>query len=73
MTNHPRHPDQLPGTKWTSREGLLEFRHWEVDVVRSRRGTVVLRATLDGARTIELPWRDLRNRADWTPGWTSTD
>lgn len=72
MNNHPQHPRHLPGTKWTSRVGLYASRHWEVEVVREKAGLVRLRAALFREEVIEIPWRGLRDRADWMPGWQST-
>ena len=72
MTLHPRHPHQLPGSKWTSHVDDHPYRHWEVLQVRAKAGTVRLRATLSADHELELPWRDLRNRDHWTPGWVST-
>lgn len=68
---HPQHPNQLWGTKWTSR-GDRPFRHWEVEVVQSKTGLVRLRAVLKADQILELPWRELRNRDEWEPGWLST-
>lgn len=67
MNAHPQHPKHLPGTKWTSVEPLDGYRHWEVGRVDG--DDVVLRSTLNGECHIRLPWRQLRNRATWTPGW----
>lgn len=64
--NAPHHPDKLAGTQWTAVDPEESRRHWQV--VERRGDQAFLRAVLDGA-TCELPWRDLRDRARWTPGW----
>lgn len=76
---HPRHPNQLLKTKWTrlapepAAPGQVCLAHWEVEEYRPSRQEVVLRASLDKARKLCLPWRALRDREQWTPGWTHTE
>ena len=68
---HPVHPRFLVGSKWSSAPGqdTIEYRHWEVIRHDKKRGEVVLRATLDREAELVLPWRALRDRAKWLPGW----
>ena len=77
---HARHPHQLMGTKWTKLDPLpsppeaglsCDLAHWEVEGYQPRAGLVVLRASLSPERKLILPWRQLRDRAQWTPGWTT--
>lgn len=68
-TPHPIHPRHLLGSKWSSAPGAHEHCHWEVIEHRKRAQAVVLRATLDAATTLVIPWRDLRDRERWVPGW----
>ena len=70
---HPRHPDHLRGSRWSRVGGDLEYRHWEVDVLHKRAGEVELRAALDRAARLLIPWRSLRDRSQWEPGWTRGD
>ena len=74
---HPRHPNQLPRTKWTRlnpdpapTEAQVCLAHWEVEEYRPNKKEVVLRASLDKAHKLYLPWRALRDRTQWVPGWT---
>ncbi len=64
--NAPHHPDKLVGTQWTAVDPEEGRRHWQV--LERSGDKALLRAVLDGV-THELPWRDLRDRARWTPGW----
>jgi tryptophan-rich hypothetical protein len=66
--NAPHNPDKLVGTKWTAANPQNRRKHWEV-VEHVEADQVLLRAVLDG-ESITIPWRDLRNRDDWQPGWT---
>ena len=69
---HPIHPDRLLHSAWSvaeARQQEMEHCHWEVITHLKRRGEVVLRATLDERCTITIPWRELRDRERWTPGW----
>lgn len=67
---HPRHPTHLLESKWSRVDGALEFRHWVISEHHKTRGVVRARAVLDTDVEIELPWRELRNRTLWEPGWT---
>lgn len=72
---HPVHPRHLVGSKWSSapeHEGLC-YRHWEVVRYDSKRGEVVLRATLDRDQELRFAWRLLRERDRWLPGWRQGD
>jgi tryptophan-rich hypothetical protein len=66
---YPRHPRQVPGSKWTSPPAVHPFCHWEVEALRPSTGVAVLRATLDPHHKLLIPWRELRDRARWLPGW----
>ncbi|MEM1350353.1 MAG: TIGR02450 family Trp-rich protein [Myxococcota bacterium] len=66
---YPRHPTHLEGSKWSSLDPNHPHRHWEVESYRKKSKHVVLRATLDSAETLVLPWRELRDRSSWLPGW----
>jgi tryptophan-rich hypothetical protein len=69
---YPVHPTHLLHSKWSTAEGYdeLEFCHWEVITFLKRKGEVELRATLDEDARVRLPWRELRDRARWVPGWS---
>jgi len=71
---HPQHPKHLLGSKWTAldydRSQSPPERHWEAVAFERREGLLTLEAVLTGRRT-QLPWRALRDRAEWEPGWTS--
>lgn len=67
--NHPRHPNQLDGSKWTSTEARMGFRHFEVESVHTRDGRALLRPTLDRTQSLTIEWRELRDRELWLPGW----
>ena len=66
--HHPVHPRHLVGSKWSDLDPSEGARHYEVVAFARRRGTVTLLAVLTGARR-ELPWRALRDRGRWAPGW----
>lgn len=68
-TPHPIHPTHLPGSKWSSVDEALEFCHWEVSSYSKKKGVVTLFATLDRDTTLTIPWRELRERERWEPGW----
>lgn len=70
MTQHPANPKKLSATKWTSAVGLFDYRHWEVSSVDG--DDAVLTAVLNADSTMRIPWRDLRDRDVWAPGWNST-
>lgn len=63
----PHGPDKLAGTQWTAVDPDERRKHWEVLGV-SGEGEAELRAVIDG-ETITIPWRDLRDRDRWEPGW----
>ena len=67
MKPEPRHPRQLAGSKWTSRDRELAYCHWIVIEVSG--DEVVLQSVLERATTLRLPWRSLRERPRWQPGW----
>lgn len=68
---YPVHPTHLLHSKWSTAEGYedLTYCHWEVITFFKKRGEVELRATLDEGVTHRMPWRTLRDRAHWVPGW----
>jgi tryptophan-rich hypothetical protein len=68
MTEAPHRPDRLVGSAWTAVDIEDDRKHWEVVEYRAGAGTAVLRALHDDTRR-ELPWRELRDRARWRPGW----
>jgi len=69
---HPAHPKRLVGSKWTAVEVVDRERHWVVVALEPRRTggerRVTLEAVLTGSRRAR-PWRELRDRAVWRPGW----
>ncbi len=71
---HPKHPKHLVGSKWTALRvdpgQDPPERHWQAVAFEAREGVLTLEAVLT-ARRVELPWRALRDRAEWLPGWTS--
>ena len=67
-TNAPHHPDKLVGSRWTAVEVEDRRKHWDVVEFRKNSGEVVIRAVIDDHRR-SIPWRTLRNREQWTPGW----
>jgi tryptophan-rich hypothetical protein len=68
-TNAPQNPDKLIGSKWSAVEVEEKRKHWEVVSWHPDDGEVTLRAVLDG-ETTRRPWRQLRDRERWEPGWT---
>lgn len=64
----PRHPRRLAGSKWTSHDPALPYCHWIV--IEVSRGEVELQAILAPAARVRLPWRGLRERPRWEPGWS---
>lgn len=64
----PQTPDKLIGSKWTSTTVDQRRKHWEVTSYQPDTGRATLRAVIDG-HTEAIPWRNLRNRDDWQPGW----
>lgn len=74
MPVHPLHPRHLEGSRWTRRNPPPETRglvHYEVTSFTPKRGLVRLRAVLDACIELELPWRALRDRERWLPGWAT--
>lgn len=69
-TPEPTNPKKLPGTEWTAVEPEDKRKHWQVLHFEKKKGEVVLEAVLDHHR-LRLPWRELRNRDEWRPGWTN--
>ena len=65
----PIHPKHLLHSKWTSAPQHHDYCHWEVIEHRKRAQEVVLRATLNKSAELIIPWRALRDRSLWTPGW----
>jgi tryptophan-rich hypothetical protein len=63
----PRHPRHLAGSAWTWRGNPDELCHWRVIEVHG--DEAVLQPILAPTRTLRLPWRELRERARWSPGW----
>ncbi|MEZ4398442.1 MAG: TIGR02450 family Trp-rich protein [Kofleriaceae bacterium] len=67
MTLAPNRPDRLVGSAWTRADVAWRYRHWQIV---ARRGDVVeLAAVLAPHERRQLPWRGLRDRAVWLPGW----
>lgn len=64
----PRHPSRLAGSKWSRCDEGRAYCHYVV--IEVSRDDVVLQAILDHHVTLRLPWRALRDRARWQPGWT---
>lgn len=71
---HPRHPTHLVGSRWTRLQDEPlggPYLHYEVIAYRTRDQNVRLRSLLSPPLEIEFPWRRLRDRERWTPGWAS--
>jgi tryptophan-rich hypothetical protein len=68
---HPTSPRLLVGSKWTRSDAACPLHHYEVRHVDAR-GTVELFAVLQPQVVQRIPWRSLRDRGAWQPGWTST-
>ena len=64
----PHNPEKLAGTKWTATEVEDRRKHWEVVAYDADDEEVTLRAVIDG-ETVAIPWRQLRDRERWRPGW----
>ncbi|MEM9861451.1 MAG: TIGR02450 family Trp-rich protein [Myxococcota bacterium] len=62
----PRHPTRLLGSKWTriEEEGVTHFR-----VVEHRKDHNLRLQALCKDTSVVIPWRALRERARWRPGW----
>lgn len=69
---HPRHPRHLLGSKWSARQPRERALHWEVQAYAPKQGLLTLRAVLTGAEE-RVPWRELRDRERWLPGWVQPD
>ncbi len=67
-TNAPHDPEKLIGSKWTAIEVDERRKHWEVTARDPDEDEVTLRAVMDGETRV-VPWRQLRDRERWTPGW----
>ncbi len=69
---YPVHPDRLLHSKWSTAPDYeeLDYCHWEVVTFLKRKGEVELRATLDEETLVRIPWRALRDRTRWVPGWS---
>ena len=68
MTEEPSNPGKLAGGKWSNVDPAVQYRHYVVTEVHAT-GEVVLASVLVPASTLRLPWRELRDRAVWRPGW----
>jgi tryptophan-rich hypothetical protein len=66
--NAPHEPSKLPGSHWTAVDPEERRKHWEVVRYAEEEDEVTLRAVIDG-ETVTIPWRDLRDREVWKPGW----
>lgn len=67
MSQAPARPDRLIGSAWTRVDEAWGYRHWEV--VARDGDAVIVAAVLARACQHRLPWRALRDRAIWHPGW----
>ncbi len=67
MSQAPSRPDRLVGSAWTRVDTAWRYRHWEI--VERHGDDVVLAAVLERACRHRVPWRALRDRAVWEPGW----
>lgn len=63
----PAHPRLLVGSAWTRLPSDWTYHHWTV--VARLDDDVIARAVLDPTCERRLPWRALRDRACWLPGW----
>lgn len=64
----PHNPSKLLGSHWSRVNPEDRGKHWEVVRFDRRTGDVVLRGVLTGEE-VRMPWRDLRDRERWLPGW----
>ncbi len=69
MPEHPVHPTRLERSKWTYRGDEHPYTHWEVLSFAKKSGELTLFAILEKTTTIQIPWRELRDRETWEPGW----
>ncbi|MCA8922660.1 MAG: TIGR02450 family Trp-rich protein [Planctomycetes bacterium] len=67
---HPQDARHLVGSKWSARRPSERELHWIVVEFAVRKGLATLEAVLTKRRR-ELPWRELRDRTRWVPGWES--
>lgn len=73
MAKHPQNTQRLVGSKWTCHvldEGDDRPTHYEVVQYSATSGECLLRS-VRLLREKTIPWRSLRNREEWTPGWRS--
>lgn len=63
----PAHPRHLLGSAWTRVPADWRHHHWTV--VDRHDADVIVRAVLDPGCERRLPWRTLRDRGCWLPGW----
>lgn len=66
--NAPHNSKKLVGTHWTAVNAEYRRKHWEVVELGAGGQEVTLLAVLDGHRE-QIPWRALRDRQHWVPGW----
>lgn len=69
-TPHPIHPTHLESSAWSRVDDALPHRHWQAHTFKKKSGQLVLRAVLDASVEVTIPWRELRDRDLWEPGWT---
>ena len=71
----PRHSRNLVGSKWTREDPAPGPRHFVVEGLVGRGPTLQARlgAVLRAGIRVDVPWRDLRERSQWSPGWRSLD
>lgn len=78
---HPAHPVKLVGSKWTrvvepaeqdpdTRNLEERCTHFVVTQHLVKAGEVELSSVLVSGHTVRVPWRALRDRARWRPGWS---
>ena len=70
-TIHPVHPRQLSGTPWTRVHPEDDRKHFHVEAFAKKTGEVIMRPVL-GGDVLRFPWKELRDRSKWKPGWEST-
>lgn len=67
MTAAPSDVRRLVGSAWTSAAAIEGRRHWVVAAVRGDEAE--LRSVLTPIARHRVPWRALRDRRRWAPGW----
>lgn len=72
-TPHPVHPSRLEGSAWSRVDNTLEHRHWQAHTFMKKSGMIVLRAVLEASVEVTIPWRELRDRQLWEPGWSKCE